>query len=125
MVTNETIWDGMEHCSGGESGIRTHGTVARTPVFETGAFVHSAISPRAGLSIQSVLVSFGMPLLHRNAGSAPLAPYPERVAEQRQGFPASPIYDRDTAPLHSQSDRRGKEATFTHNRGMDMKDGTG
>ena len=33
-------------CSGGESGIRTHGTVARTPVFETGAFVHSAISPR-------------------------------------------------------------------------------
>ena len=33
-------------CGGGESGIRTHGTVARTPVFETGAFVHSAISPR-------------------------------------------------------------------------------
>ena len=30
---------------GGESGIRTHGTVNRTPVFETGAFVRSAISP--------------------------------------------------------------------------------
>jgi hypothetical protein len=32
--------------SGGESGIRTHGPVARTPVFKTGAFNRSAISPR-------------------------------------------------------------------------------
>ena len=46
-----SIWDGVEPgriFGGGESGIRTHGTVARTPVFETGAFVHSAISPQAG-----------------------------------------------------------------------------
>ena len=34
---------------GGESGIRTHGTDNRTPVFETGAFVRSAISPWQGL----------------------------------------------------------------------------
>ena len=31
--------------NGGESGIRTHDKVAPIPVFETGAFVRSAISP--------------------------------------------------------------------------------
>ena len=31
---------------GGESGIRTHDELAPIPVFETGAFVRSAISPR-------------------------------------------------------------------------------
>ena len=30
---------------GGEGGIRTHGTLARSPVFKTGAFDHSATSP--------------------------------------------------------------------------------
>ena len=30
---------------GGESGIRTHGTLTRTLVFKTSAFDHSAISP--------------------------------------------------------------------------------
>src|ERR1035438_4712352 len=30
---------------GGEGGIRTPGTVSRTPVFKTGAFNHSATSP--------------------------------------------------------------------------------
>ena len=33
------------HKNGGEGGIRTHGTLARTPVFKTGAFDHSATSP--------------------------------------------------------------------------------
>ena len=33
--------------NGGEGGIRTHGTVARTPHFECGAFDHSATSPRS------------------------------------------------------------------------------
>ena len=42
---------------GGESGIRTHDTVARIPVFETGAFVRSAISPD-GLSISESIVIF-------------------------------------------------------------------
>ena len=32
---------------GGEGGIRTHGTVTRTPHFECGAFDHSATSPRS------------------------------------------------------------------------------
>jgi hypothetical protein len=32
--------------TGGEGGIRTPGTVSRTPVFKTGAFNHSATSPR-------------------------------------------------------------------------------
>ena len=30
---------------GGEGGIRTHGTLARTPVFETSTFNHSVTSP--------------------------------------------------------------------------------
>ena len=38
--------------SGGESGIRTHGTVSRTPVFKTGAFSRSAISPLDAAQIQ-------------------------------------------------------------------------
>jgi hypothetical protein len=37
------------HCltpsGGGESGIRTHGDIAATPVFKTGALNRSAISP--------------------------------------------------------------------------------
>ena len=32
---------------GGEGGIRTHGTLARTPVFKTGPFNHSGTSPAA------------------------------------------------------------------------------
>ena len=32
--------------AGGESGIRTRDTLADIPVFETGAFNHSATSPR-------------------------------------------------------------------------------
>ncbi len=31
--------------NGGEGGVRTHDTVARMPVFKTGAFDHSATSP--------------------------------------------------------------------------------
>ena len=31
--------------NGGEGGIRTHGTLARTPVFKTGTFNHSVTSP--------------------------------------------------------------------------------
>jgi hypothetical protein len=32
--------------TGGEGGIRTHGTLARTPDFESGTFGHSVTSPR-------------------------------------------------------------------------------
>jgi hypothetical protein len=31
---------------GGEGGIRTHGGLSPTPVFETGALIHYATSPR-------------------------------------------------------------------------------
>ena len=34
----------MRDCGGG-GGIRTHGTLSRTPVFKTGAFDHSATPP--------------------------------------------------------------------------------
>ena len=36
---------GSIYMNGGEGGIRTHGTLARSPVFKTGAFDHSATSP--------------------------------------------------------------------------------
>jgi hypothetical protein len=38
---------------GGEGGIRTHGTVARTPVFKTGALNRSATSPAGASSHES------------------------------------------------------------------------
>ena len=37
----------LRDLSGGEDGIRTHGTLARTTVFETVAFNHSATSPES------------------------------------------------------------------------------
>ena len=49
--------------SGGESGIRTHDGVAPIPVFETGAFVRSAISPgrlRSDYSIETYLGASAM-----------------------------------------------------------------
>ncbi len=36
---------------GGESGIRTHGTLTSSPVFKTGAFNRSAISPSTNLLV--------------------------------------------------------------------------
>ena len=35
----------LPSCQCGESGIRTHGPISESPVFKTGAFNHSAISP--------------------------------------------------------------------------------
>ncbi|VXA98685.1 hypothetical protein MASSI9I_10204 [Massilia sp. 9I] len=40
---------GPFHFLGGEGGIRTHGTVTRTPDFESGTFDHSATSPESVL----------------------------------------------------------------------------
>ncbi len=37
--------DGDGRQSGGGGGIRTHGTLARTPVFKTGLFNHSSTPP--------------------------------------------------------------------------------
>src|SRR6476620_5907190 len=42
---------------GGEGGIRTHGTVARAPHFECGAFDHSATSPHC----DGVLTAWAVP----------------------------------------------------------------
>src|SRR6516165_3004873 len=38
-------WNALKHCSGGRGGIRTHGALAGTPVFKTGALNHSATLP--------------------------------------------------------------------------------
>src|SRR5258708_15353789 len=43
--TTENAVHTISRLAGGEGGIRTHGTVARTPHFECGAFDHSATSP--------------------------------------------------------------------------------
>ena len=45
-----TSLDGAGLVSGGERGIRTPETLARLPVFKTGAFNHSATSPDAKFS---------------------------------------------------------------------------
>ena len=44
--------------NGGEGGIRTHGTLARSPVFKTGAFDHSATSPNYLISKCSNMYHF-------------------------------------------------------------------
>src|SRR5258708_1591413 len=38
-------WMALDGPDGGEGGIRTHGTLAGTPVFETGPIDHSGTSP--------------------------------------------------------------------------------
>src|SRR5205085_5349759 len=66
---------------GGEGGIRTHGTVARTPHFECGTIDHSATSPTAYLSKGSGLNKGGRspplpwPFLGRLLGPLPALPY--------------------------------------------------
>ena len=44
---------GMDRLVGGEGGIRTHGFLAKTPVFKTGAFNRSATSPFSSGSYRS------------------------------------------------------------------------
>src|SRR5205085_11218676 len=67
--------------SGGEGGIRTHGTVARTPHFECGTIDHSATSPTAYLSKGAGLNKggrsppFPWPFLGRLLGPLPALPY--------------------------------------------------
>src|SRR5437016_8886002 len=47
LLSIRTIGYKGEQCNGGESGIRTHGTVSRTHAFQACALSHSAISPEA------------------------------------------------------------------------------
>ena len=48
----------MQVNSGGETEIRTQERVAPLPVFKTGAFNHSAISPLANLSIVCTMCTY-------------------------------------------------------------------
>ena len=48
---------------GGEGGIRTHGTLTRTPVFETSTFNHSVTSPN---NIQNIDVINYLCLTNKN-----------------------------------------------------------
>jgi hypothetical protein len=56
-TTSEDRRDGRVH--GGESGIRTHGTLAGTPDFESGTFGHSVISPRRNVAGSGRAVNVG------------------------------------------------------------------
>lgn len=51
---------GIFDLSGGEGGIRTHGTLPRTAVFKTAAFNHSATSPSVQTSSLKDSVQIGM-----------------------------------------------------------------
>ena len=46
-IENIVMLQFLKKVFGGEGGIRTHGTLARTPVFKTGTFNHSVTSPEA------------------------------------------------------------------------------
>ena len=45
LETTSQAYEGLFKINGGEGGIRTHGRVAPSPVFKTGAFNRSATSP--------------------------------------------------------------------------------
>ncbi len=56
------VWNSRAAATSGQGGIRTHDTVAGMPVFETGAFNHSATCPgtdsqRNAESIQTLKIS--------------------------------------------------------------------
>ena len=68
MRLNGGLWEVVEDCTGGESGIRTRDTLTDIPVFETGAFNHSATSPRGQLQIITLSVDIG------NLNPQPLRP---------------------------------------------------
>jgi hypothetical protein len=46
--------DNLGYKDGGRGGIRTHGTVSRTPVFKTGSLNHSDTLPRPAKQIGSL-----------------------------------------------------------------------
>src|SRR5258706_15819751 len=72
--------NGRKGCrlTGGEGGIRTHDTLARIPVFETGTFNHSATSPEKRILADSeIAVSRASPIAYRGrprTAAGPAAP---------------------------------------------------
>ena len=63
----EVLWEGggkdsqqlnllwCERVNGGEGGIRTHGTIASTTVFETAPFDHSGTSPHVWSGVRGAV----------------------------------------------------------------------
>ena len=79
---------------GGEGGIRTPGTVSRTPVFKTGAFNHSATSPDTTVLLQRPIMSripVDFPLVFNRLRPAKLAVH---------GF-SRPVYSTALPPLRT------------------------
>ena len=65
----------------GQGGIRTHETLARSPVFETGAFNHSATCPTGrNLAEGRPHGQLAVPLLGRRALKNPLRSWPHSSA---------------------------------------------
>ena len=76
---------------GGEGGIRTHGSVATTPDFESGTFDHSATSPvcRASDSSREIRVFyFSRPILRARPGRAATLPAPSPIRRHSGSSPA-------------------------------------
>ncbi len=61
-------WGNETGVGGGGGGIRTHGTLSRTPVFKTGAFDHSATPPTGASDRPGGAILEGVPC--HSAGSA-------------------------------------------------------
>jgi hypothetical protein len=70
-------WDAGKQFTGGGSGIRTHGTLARTHAFQACALSRSAIPPRQVQSENSSPLAGGKPLPRRLY--TPTLREPERI----------------------------------------------
>src|SRR6476469_6733712 len=82
-----------EQCSGGRGGIRTHGTLAGTPVFKTGALNHSATLP----NLEIVQLSVADRERLEDAATALL---PNVVGAFVYGGAQYPVNRRSRLPLH-------------------------
>src|SRR2546425_6750917 len=69
----------MSANDGGEGGIRTHGPVARTAVFETARFGHSRTSPRSHPPTPGAITP-------AHPGSAKMDPFPVACWTREQGI---------------------------------------
>jgi hypothetical protein len=73
------VWEGFGKLTGGRGGIRTHGTLAGTPVFKTGALNHSATLPQQAHQSPS-----GGKIKNGMAARANLNPKPSQISP---GYP--------------------------------------
>src|SRR5215470_1821830 len=98
MLTAAPVLLAQSSTPGGEGGIRTHGTLTGTTVFETARFSHSRTSPFHGRPSSAV--------------------HERRTVSQRDIRPQEPLLEpiRDDSELRSYTDRSG----FRPHRPLDL-----